>query len=109
MNIPLLEKIKETILRDPTDFDMASYCGSACCIAGWAVRIQYPTRDFDRDLAERALQLNCKESDRLFHTDMWPSGFRARYFGFSYPVNPNQRAEIACERIDHFIGTEGRE
>lgn len=134
MNIELLLKVKEQILREPRQFNMEHYfftyeegyepdteeekipnCGTAACIAGWAIAIAYQQnpREANQNLnsyagpiARDLLELHYMQSERLFHTCDWPKRFKDEYFS----ANTNQeRAEVAARRIDHFIATKGEE
>jgi hypothetical protein len=147
MNVELLQQIKAAILAEPLKFDMSAWfhadqnspCGTAACIAGWAVTIQmkaeklrearfaYDAGDgnegVERD-GKKALGLTDQQAYRLFFYDTWPVPFRHEYSeasGFWYDdpvsgefvkgayVDRRVAAEVAARRIDHFIATEGRE
>lgn len=127
MNVELLLRVKAKILEEPRQFDMANYfttngdipnCHTAACIGGWAISL---TRNVTpnqaelssksvwlRQLAKEALELTNIEADRLFYAtpEAWGD------FGIRYDVayaDPTLAAQVAAERIDHFIATGGLE
>lgn len=132
MNVKLLRKIKQRILRKPNRFDMNHWfsrtrkyygfteqlseathnpkefieeCGTAACIAGWACILGEGSFMFScEDEARRLLNLTFHQSQRLFLEQGWPAEFRA-----SSSESNEQRAMRAAKRIDHFIATNGRE
>lgn len=139
MNIELLEQIKARILAEPDAFRMDTWsCGTAHCIAGWALvlnnlsianpddhAVNQRLTDGRRPIAVAATLLGLDggeegewdetEAVRLFCTYAWPERFEDRY-DESYDDGPDDlpsrrraRAEIAAERIDHFIATNGAE
>jgi hypothetical protein len=138
MNVELLRKVEAHILEEPKRLYMRTWvkhkdqdgvlrirgqegrqrdypaCGTAGCIAGWAVMLSYAesktpitTVDGD-DLGEEArllLGLGIFEAHRLFVPLNWPLEFRQ---GISDDGEP-ETAKVAVRRIEHFIETEGRE
>jgi hypothetical protein len=128
MNIKLLNQVAEAILDEPTKFDMkwwtspsdTSPCGTAACIAGFAVAIkrEFKTmRDMRRhhhsgkvNIRTAAIKhLGIKDADeecRLFGAGYWPIEFK---FPYHEARTPEERADVAFWRIQHFIATEGRE
>lgn len=129
MNVELLNKIKERITEEPRQFDMGTWfspyspeipnCGTAACIAGWALAISYNENPQRANLlalkegtgyalpASRFLGLSYLESTRLFYTNQWPLRFFWAYH--EEGISPKEKARIACERIDQFIATNGAE
>jgi hypothetical protein len=118
MNVELLQQVKQAILAEPDKFRMDRWsCGTAHCIAGWACLLRdipIVEGDFTTEtvsgeypglVASKLLDLRGRAADKLFYTFGWPSRFRAPYLG----ATRRERAEIAAERIDHFIATDGRE
>jgi len=126
MNVELLQKVKEHVLEEPSRFQMGdvihranpgeSYCdlgieitvpkcGTVACIAGWSLVLS-GERSTDMGKAEELLGISDVEGDRLFLMGRWPNEFESR---FSSADNPQERANIAAERIDHFIATNGAE
>jgi hypothetical protein len=95
-------------------------CGTVACIAGWAVPLagMRVGTDMYGDLlpvacgrdwfaaGSRALALNEEQADRLFLHDEWPSKF---YQGYEGAKSAKKRAQVAAERIEHFIKTGGAE
>ena len=78
-NVEEMIKVRERIRNEATDdtFNMASFCGTARCIAGWAVvgaelvdGIIYPAFDVS-DIAKKQLGLTPEQADMLFfaHAD----------------------------------------
>jgi hypothetical protein len=133
MNTELLLKIKAQILKEPRQFlmsgffdqyldpvnsdledDVATNCGTACCIAGWAVTIgkEYKnpkeayenSRLLSNTAAEARLLLGIKGEDWLFHTDQWPSQFEDRW---DEAKSHEEQAQIAGEVIDYYIKHNG--
>jgi hypothetical protein len=129
MNTKLLKRVREAIVQYPEQFDMGNWfennacssrCGTAACIAGWAVTLanakykESPRAAYDEVLndevscpAERVLELLGGEANRLFYTMYWPDDFKQAYRDAKY--DPVARARVGAERIDHFIKTQGRE
>jgi hypothetical protein len=139
LNVKLLRKIQKHILAEPKRFIMDTWirrgqpgqdlmipdaglpsvvipaCGTAACIGGWALKLSGIRLAKNTPVAKRAKALlgiepqNDRDSwpeDRLFVTDEWPREF---YVRFEKSRNLQERAQIACERIDHFIATKGAE
>lgn len=136
MNVYLLEQIKMAIEAEPAQFVMARWfsgprtiadnydlprkipnCGTAACIAGWAYSIRAERTPAEaRDLvmgsavplvgAERLLAVSPRQFSRLCHVSGWPEHFRE---GWMKEATLEGRARIACDRIDWFIATDGRE
>jgi hypothetical protein len=133
LNVKLLRKIQKHILAEPKRFIMAGFfehgkpgdfiwdyslagsgfpdCGTAACIAGWAVKLE--TGRFGQEAtigrrAEKLLGLDeaTLQRDSLFSVYSWPSKFGRP---FREAADPAIRAKIACARIDHFIATKGDE
>lgn len=147
MNIDLLLKVKARILAAPSQFvmnisyanphtirdqrslfgkapsddidrDTIENCGTAACIAGWAVAI---TRDANpksmwdqyddlwdpvQSIAAAELGLEPRQCGNLFHISGWPRKFRERWYD---ATTLEHRALIAADRIDHFIATGGED
>jgi len=128
MNINLLRQIQTKITEEPKQFRMSAFfsrgcgipnCGTAACIGGWAVALhnKMNPRDADRlfdsvmdPSIDRnpclILGLGLLESERLFHVGNWPSQFASDW---EWAKTPEAMVKVACDRIDHFIATEGRE
>lgn len=143
MNIPMLKKVRAAILKRPRQFEMssffcksllfdtdgdrtepASHCGTAACIAGWAIHIQtglktpQQTAEHHKPLASvcpvdyydeqgaMALGIDINESRKLFYASAWPCRFGDKYYSAK---TATARAKIAAARINHFIKTKGRE
>ena len=96
-----------------------SHCGTAACIGGWAVHLSkgrkrlLDTRNEERngefdvvDESSEILHLNKDQSTRLFCTSEWPQELRDKYHN---SATAKIRANVAADRIDHFIKTKGRE
>jgi hypothetical protein len=132
MNVSLLKKIKTHILAEPDAFRMDTWsCGTAHCIGGWALvlnglKIANPDEDACYQaledgrnpdvVAARLLDLSADVADdslddrtersRLFLSDHWPDRFIDAY---EDAQSCAEKAQIAAERIDHFIATNGAE
>lgn len=137
-NISLLRKIQKAILKYPNQFNMgwwfqecdsqgdpAGRCGTAACIAGWAVAL---SRQFNGkklnvvknktwDASEKAAELLKIPVERiwppggsvfgsskhpLFFTEQWPVRFRRQY---KNAISAKEAAKAASDRIDYFIKT----
>jgi hypothetical protein len=139
MNIEKLEALKERIKRESMHFDMSLWfknhstlanklidpaCGTAACLAGHACLNEGYLHDpygytcnvlvngapkSAEATARHILGLTHTEGDRLFFTSSWPFRFRTRYKEMRDQKNFRGMAQAACDRIDHFIATEGRE
>lgn len=122
MNIALLEKIKLAIMAEPQLFDMAHFikphyelttkgykqCGTSACIAGLAWILSGQKEEggvYPEETARAALDITSAEAKRLFHVSNWPILIRRKYY--DVVDNKVRDAEIACERIDYFIQTNG--
>lgn len=130
LNVRLLRRVQKAILKHPWQFEMSWWfdntlhlsrstlepkgCGTAACIAGWAVHLtsgnkklsQTRTLHGDAYDAEDLLGLSCDQSCSLFNTGGWPSYFATAY---RQATNPETRAKVAARRIEHFISTGGAE
>jgi hypothetical protein len=140
MNVELLKKVADEILARPEQFRMESWftpkldsipeCGTACCIAGWAITIATDARIEGKFAplvarrgfsfgdagpvsscsahvaAQKALDLTSAQAELLFYTYEWPPRFRDAYIESR---NSTTRADVAFARIMHFIKTDGKE
>lgn len=135
MNVEMLTEIKARILAEPDAFRMDTWtCGTAHCIAGWALRLadmpvinaeaqpwlQLTTNgdepgqaaadvlglsmDYDGD--DDDFDDNVSEAGRLFHVTHWPEDLQERY---EDATSRSERAQVAAKRIDRFIATDGAE
>lgn len=100
-------------------------CGTACCIAGWATvlngkrKLAKVPHTWMAEPGQRALDITDEQAGRLFWTQQWPLYFRDKYWKLSDAalqadlskrcVFAARLADVACERIDHFIKTDGAE
>jgi hypothetical protein len=134
MNVELLRKVEKHILEEPKRLYMRSWivredharvlithvgetrgfaqCGTAACIAGWAVLLSHENTENELRLgmdvyyeARTLLGLNTHEADRLFDPIGWPRMFDAGTRDDGSEI----AAETTVERIEHFIETGGRE
>lgn len=126
MNVQLLREIQVEILAKPDAFRMDVWtCGTAHCIAGWALHLtgqriadmRAPTAlqtTEDGRLVQHAacdaLQIDEDEGGVLFNTCKWPDYFRNELEDDDGdPISDRQKlAKVAAERIDFFIIAEGR-
>ena len=130
MNIELLEKVKEQILREPKQFVIHGWfanelrkdateifgipknvkipnCGTAACIKGWAACIvanNKPNQIPSLSLASCNLCLTKLQEQILFLFKYWPSQFKKIKSEGTIAF-----ARQAARRIDHFIKTNGKE
>ncbi len=127
MNIKLLKTVRDAILANPRQFRMETFfsfydsagnpapkCGTAACIAGWAIAIHDGTKLSvaaddawnEHDNAKKHLGLTQKQADILFYYEEWPHPFWERY---EAAENVRAAAKAAADRIDLFIKTKGKE
>ena len=126
MNVQLLRRIQKRILKEPKQFCMGQWfnddlggiaipnCGTAACIAGWAMTLhggyKKPSLADNEYLRTGQvpgmynLELNRKQSERLFYFDQWPVRFKQKKV-----EGTKAFAVQAVRRIDHFIKTKGAE
>jgi hypothetical protein len=153
MNIKLLEQIRDTIKERPKQFLMkswfgnyceadllASHCGTAACIAGWAItladsynnqfdggkltkftnpqeasrQVKY-NRIVPSSRASMLLEISQLQADKLFLAHNWPQPFWNKWNeleieSLGLPMLAREEiqvrmANLAVERIDHFIAT----
>lgn len=125
LNIELLLKVREAILREPDsydqntfgDIDHAAPCGTVCCIAGHTLieageeTMVTLLLNEKWEIAERAqavLGLTLAQRHRLFHPSaLWPEPFASQMREARAARRPIKLARIAAARIDKFIETEG--
>lgn len=132
MNKELLLKIKEQILREPKQFVMGTWftpfpadsdggdlwdnikvpnCGTAACIAGWAIALhegKAPSEVTGAIIkaenylikAENYLDIEMEDAEDLFYADHWDNDLQDRW---DFAKSLEERAQIAAERIDQFI------
>jgi hypothetical protein len=134
MNVKLLRKIQKHILAEPKRFIMGAWiqrrthnvdfscdianltprtifpdCGTAACIAGWAILlsrgIEY-NPEMPRIEAKHLLKIQTPQDSKLFQVAAWPIALRKR---FRKAKRRETAAKIAAERIDLFIATKGRD
>ena len=132
MNTKKLLRIKASILKHPGQFVMHSYfsklnslgkqatgCGTAACIAGWAIANEYKDKTLKEvttgdwryfieplEKAVQILDINLPQSYRLFNQDNWPDEFKDAWWEAK---TAKQRAKVAADRIDFFIKTNGED
>lgn len=128
LNVKLLRRIKRHILTEPRRLVMADVkvkgkpgdrfksdnggtqilpdCGTAACIAGWALMISGKrVIEGSANLYRAAKLLSLPEdfrSNNLFIVEYWPHRLRRRYLDADAP---EARAKIAADRIEHLIKT----
>lgn len=139
MNVKLLKKIKQTILRRPKQFYMNmwfetdereySHCGTAACIAGWAYTIGGDHKK-SKTFSPKVAMLTLTDRSHIGNFGFGASKLREEatrlleindeqalrlFFTHMWPDQFRcadhlmTNAENAAKRIDHFIATEGRE
>lgn len=118
MNVELLQQVKEAILAKPEKYDQDTFCGTECCIAGWALTIANPvlgaklvpgTPQLSWDVlwsaARQSIGLTPLQMGNLCGcAEDWPSDFAAQY---DAATTPEGRARVGAARIDHFIANGG--
>lgn len=80
-------------------------CGTAACIAGWAVLLSpKAAKSIDvceiRKKAERLLGVTKAEGSKLFSVAFWPPKFAQKYWEAR---TPRAKAKATSERIDYFL------
>lgn len=136
MNTRRLRQIQKLILKYPQRFDLYNWygvgavpdkrdrfiyvvpameapsCGTTACIAGWAVAKYDGTvirEDSMEKQAAEILGLTKRQAGRLFYIDDWPDAFLDPYENARDVSDAITAANIAADRIDHFIKTKGAE
>jgi hypothetical protein len=119
--------MEDWIRRDFSDGSSKPPCGTAACIAGWALELtrkpgqRRPRPDhhsalgsellgmMDPETYEKATDysyefddLKARTSERLFITDSWPEPYRTKYDAAD---NQAIKAKVVAQRIEHFIKT----
>jgi hypothetical protein len=132
LNVRLLRKIQRHILEEPKRFIMGDVivredpgveilddeliwkmpkCGTAACIAGWALLLS-GKRGSDMSKAAKLLGIEDPDTEgydgdsALFYTSKWPAKF---YNAWNVAKSNKARARVAVRRIEHFIKTKGKE
>jgi hypothetical protein len=110
--IDLLRQVQAKIKAEPENFDMTDWhCGTAHCIGGWFCALA----GSEHSLWELNNHFTTAEENRLCYVNYWPEQFSTAYLALcsdAWHPKPDKRkeaAEIAAQRIEHFILTEGRE
>lgn len=92
-------------------------CGTAACTAGWAIAIvnnENPKQACERVLESQVspsytaalhLGMDYHNAKMLFFTCNWPEPFQEDYRQAMVARDFPKCAQIACDRIDHFIKT----
>lgn len=104
---------KETFIGDGQLPQLFAPCGTAACIAGWALLMADKNPGYDSGACEAAELLGTEvfnafspdhttNSGRLFWDDNWPDPFRKQYRDAETATD---RAQIAAARIEHLIKT----
>lgn len=111
MNVKLLREIKQQILKEPKLYDqdhvtVRKECGTAHCIAGWAMMLSRSISSFPG----ASLDITTEQYSRLAGRAMmgtcdWPKKYAEAY---KKARTPQGRARVAAQRIDCFIKTKGR-
>lgn len=131
INTKLLNKIIRHILEKPKRFNMnvlakkskLTTCGTAACIAGWAVLLtkaeKYDKKSFHSLINSGyisfwyagavALGLDAVAARQLFEVYNWPTRYRAPFQQAEHLGHHRKAVEIAVRRIRHFIKTKGME
>lgn len=132
LNIPLLRKIKKTILEVPQRYNQNEVvalgepgevttwtkqafpaCGTIACIGGWAYILGHssPKRQMNPynllEKARKLLGLDKNQSGVLFcgSGNDWPTKFKQR---FEKVKTPTAKAKVAADFLDEVITTKGQ-
>jgi hypothetical protein len=124
LNVKLLRKIQEHILEKPKRLVMSDWivthldgkiktfqndageitkfpkCGTAACIAGWAVVLSGEKTTPRQSILDRARTLLRTEDDKLFYTMCWRPELDAAY---TAAKSARERAKVAAKQIDQYI------
>lgn len=105
--------IKEAILANPEQLDMANFhkaskCGTVHCIGGWGSKLFNPLCNESEEVINNWVDGPAEFTDfllnlgttNLFYIDRWPESFSREY---SYATSAAEKAEIACRVIDYFM------
>lgn len=110
MNVKLLKQVRDFIGTHPEQFNQENWCGSACCVAGHAVKLAggIPHTHNADTVAQELLKLSDDQAARLFNATWY------RIAGGKFTVNhdtmsPEECSKRAVKRINHFIKTGGAE
>ena len=124
INVGLLQRIKKHILESPLRMDMSVYvvqnfldgdeyvppCGTAACIAGWAVLLSLKPDEALNEigLRDRAVEFLGLDSCALsaydvFHVAHWPEPYQSNHAA----ALPVERAQAVADYIDYLIKTHG--
>lgn len=134
-NIRLLRRIQRAILKRSDQFVMSALfnqyldndrkaggCGTAGCIAGWALHLASGNKTLDktreeskryvnRSLLKKAgdligIKIRRNKDGVMFHplffAHLWPAPFQSQY---DFATNSRSVARIASARIEHYIKT----
>jgi hypothetical protein len=133
MKIKALRQIQKDMKDMPDQVIMSSYfdesldlldnppaggCGTAACIAGFAIFRAHKAPDLynaskfnvariagcEFDLAKEALGLSTRQGQRLFSEKGWPTKFRKALL---HAKTAKAYTAVVIKRIDHFIKTKG--
>ena len=118
MNVKLLKKVKDEILKDPSSFDMSHWCGTPCYIAGHLFNLageQAPLTESFVAAGARLLGIDSWCADDLFYVHGWPIDLQKRYNDANarflvesdgtseWRAAQLEMAKAAADRIDRFI------
>lgn len=152
LNVELFRKVQAAIQAEPRRFEMGQWlqvkrgrsrvnvtapvtldgtvdnwefaeCGTAACLAGWAVladKIEDVCLAKPKEIKDVAKTMNSwswdiprhgrellgisyDARDRLFYADSWPRPFRGRYMKAIIANDPVAAAQAASDLIDHII------
>lgn len=99
-------------------------CGTAACIAGWMVCIDRNINPSQAVMLVGDAGISVRQAfrvedgsaldwDKLFYDHNWPQPYRQQFYEaeniFENDARYAAMAKVACERIDHFIRTDGAE
>lgn len=111
MNTKLLRRVRAKILRNPKELNMGRFfCGSAACIAGWAICLSdkkspRTARAKEHGVIDHKASMLLgiswiDDSAKLFFVSHWPRKFSRAY---DSARSHTARAKVAAKRIDYFI------
>lgn len=108
----LLEKVKIAVTAAPEKYNQGSYCGSACCIAGWIHLIEKGPKAHAKALNRSVVDIACKSLGLtegnfpwLFAADF--SGCQSISKQYLEANGPKEEAAVACKAIDRYMKERG--
>jgi hypothetical protein len=126
LNLRLLRRVASAIRKNPTQVNMGWWlqgnnpfsvpvkgCGTAGCIAGWAVALHHGNRakkifrglnrESIPETARTVLGIDYATSDKLFVVENWPRHWKIK---LDTAKTPRAYANVVAKYIEYFLKTE---